>query len=308
MKKQAFFFIDDVIWCFRDIAKNRPASIFDQPLLKVVKEAHDKYGLKLQLNIFYRNDFFYTSQDFTLSDMPADYKHEFEEASDWLKLQFHAKQEFPDYPYVNADYDDVKKDFLQVINEIKRFAGDKSLSTAICPHWLPISREGTQALYDCGIRFITPSAGEKREYDGNPDSLPYGHAARLLQNRKPETMLYTRDANNPAIKRSICAYNHISAEDYQRITFINDSVLDTATGMRFNRQCTGLCLNLEKLEDIENFFDGHWDEEYLGVATHEQYFYSDYYAYQPDYPGKILTFAKSFYEHGFEFITSEQMK
>ena len=60
--------------------------------------------------------------------------------------------------------------------------------------------------------------------------------------------------------------------------------------------------------DIENFFDGHWDEEYLGVATHEQYFYSDYYAYQPDYPGKILTFAKSFYEHGFEFITSEQMK
>ena len=52
MDKKAFFFIDDVIWCFRDIAKNRPESIFDQPFLKLLKKAHDEYGTKVQLNLF----------------------------------------------------------------------------------------------------------------------------------------------------------------------------------------------------------------------------------------------------------------
>lgn len=73
------------------------------------------------------------------------------------------------------------------INEIKRFAGEKSISHALVPHWLPISKEGCQALYDCGVRILSPSYGERTEYTGDPETLPYGHAGRLFQNRKPDT-------------------------------------------------------------------------------------------------------------------------
>ena len=53
MNKKAFFFIDDVIWIFRDLTRQQPASLFDNPFLKALKTAHDRYGLKVQLHVFY---------------------------------------------------------------------------------------------------------------------------------------------------------------------------------------------------------------------------------------------------------------
>ena len=50
-------------------------------------------------------DSFYGNDKFNLSQMTDAYKAEFEAASDWLKFAFHARQEFPDYPYINANYD-----------------------------------------------------------------------------------------------------------------------------------------------------------------------------------------------------------
>jgi len=35
MDKLAFFFIDDVIWTLRDITRQKPKSIFDNPFMKV---------------------------------------------------------------------------------------------------------------------------------------------------------------------------------------------------------------------------------------------------------------------------------
>ena len=54
MNKKAYFYIDDVVWPFRDITREKPKSIFEQTLLKMLKEAHDKYGIKVVLNAFYR--------------------------------------------------------------------------------------------------------------------------------------------------------------------------------------------------------------------------------------------------------------
>ena len=69
MQKKAFFFIDDVIWVFRDLTRERPASLFDNPFMKCLKEAHDRYGMKVQLHAFYRTDFFYGNDEFTLAEM-----------------------------------------------------------------------------------------------------------------------------------------------------------------------------------------------------------------------------------------------
>ncbi|MBE6912433.1 MAG: hypothetical protein E7473_07900 [Ruminococcaceae bacterium] len=56
MNKKAYFYIDDTIWVLRDLTRTKPESLFDAPLFKVLKKAHDEYGLKTQLNLFYRTD------------------------------------------------------------------------------------------------------------------------------------------------------------------------------------------------------------------------------------------------------------
>ena len=112
--KKAAMYIDDVIWVFRDLARQRPKSMFDNPLLSVLKEAHERYGLKLQLNCFYRTDMFYGMDEFSLADMTEAYKAEWQAAKGWLKLGFHAYQEFPDYPFVNSSYDDIATAFGRV--------------------------------------------------------------------------------------------------------------------------------------------------------------------------------------------------
>ena len=90
--KGASLFIDDAIWFLRDLARQRPKSLFDNAFLKPLKEAHDRFGLKLQINLFYRTDFFYGMDEFTLAEVPADYKAEWQASKDWLKLGFHSLQ------------------------------------------------------------------------------------------------------------------------------------------------------------------------------------------------------------------------
>ena len=79
--KKCFLYIDDVVFVFRDIARQKPKSIYDHPFMAMLKKAHDLYGMKIQLNVFLRTDFFYGSDEFTLSDMPDCYKEEWTAAS-----------------------------------------------------------------------------------------------------------------------------------------------------------------------------------------------------------------------------------
>ena len=44
--------------------------------MKILKELHEKYGLKVQLNLFYRTDFYYGNDEFTLAEMTDAYKKE----------------------------------------------------------------------------------------------------------------------------------------------------------------------------------------------------------------------------------------
>ncbi|MBR1968958.1 MAG: hypothetical protein IKA17_01185 [Clostridia bacterium] len=306
MKREACFLIDDTIWVFRDLTRERPKSMFDNPFLALLKEAHDKYGMKVQLNCFYRTDFFYGEEEFTLADMTDAYKKEWEEASDWLRLAFHAKQEFPDYPYINADYDDVKRDFDALKKEVVRFAGEKAFAKSVLPHWMPISKDAVRALYDGGIKVLCCSAGEKREYNGDPNSLPYGHAARLLHNRKPETMLYQRGGLNKAIDNSICGYNHITTEERESILYNTKTIPDEETKMRFALTSNAPCLNLCDEEYLVNGIKANVGKEYIGHVTHEQYFYKDYYNYQPDYGAKVLAAARTLWENGYTYIFFEE--
>lgn len=308
MSKQAYFYIDDVIWPFRDITREKPASIFEQTLLKMLKEAHDKYGLKVILNTFYRTDYYYGDDEFSLAEMTDAYKKEWEVNSDWLKIGFHAKQEFPDYPHVNIDYEDMKNMYVRFKNEVIRFAGENTLSTAFNPHWSPVSKDGLRAMVDEGITMVSVTAGERKEYNGDPASLPYGHAGRLLNNRKPETAIFFRNTKGDEfISDSLCGYNHISTEDYERTVFSKDAVYNEEMGVYFKVFCNSACLNLCPIDEIEEDISKVADSEYLCVATHEQYSYPDYFAYQPESRDKLMKACECIEKYGYEYIFVEDL-
>ncbi len=307
MERKAYFYVDDVIWVFRDLTRQRPKSMFDQHFLKVLKEAHDKYGMKVMLNCFYRTDYFYGDDEFTLAEMTDAYKPEWEAASDWLKIAFHAKQEFPDYPHINISYEDMKSSYMKFKNEVVRFAGEKTCSKTFNPHWSPVSKAGCQALKDCGIIMSNATDGERREYNGDPNSLPYGHAARLLNNRQPETMVFSRGGRDVAINNSLCAYNHVTKEESKRIKFTTEYLYNDEIGMYFKQYYNGLCANLTPMAELDDEIEKFVGKEYIGAATHEQYSYPDYFNYQSDHNEKILKIAKAIHENGYEFIFHEDV-
>ena len=307
-RKSASYFCDDAIWFLRDITRRHPKSMFDHPFLAVLRECHEKYGLKAQINLFYRTDFFYGMDEFTLADVADAYKAEFAANADWLKLGFHSLQEFPDYPWINASYDDVKKIFGMIKGEVVRFAGEKSFTTACVPHWCPMSRDGVRALKDCGIKVMECSVGPRYRYDGKPERLPYGHAFRILQNRKPEVGFYWRDSRNAAISASVCSYNHISPAQADETTLSSKYIYDRATGMNFKHMfCDAPCLNLCTLETLASDIANNLGREYLIFSNHEQYFFSDYFAYQPEYSDKIRLMCRTMHENGYRFELIEDI-
>ena len=105
--KRYNYYIDDCSFFYTDIAKQRPKSLFDHFFLKRLKEIHDRYGTKITLNSFYRNDHF----PFELKDFPDVYKQEWIANSDWLRLSFHAYSEFPDRPYQRTAPEKLAEDF-----------------------------------------------------------------------------------------------------------------------------------------------------------------------------------------------------
>jgi len=303
--KKVQFFIDDVIWVMRDLTRQSPESMFDNPFLGALKKAHEEYGVKTQLNLFYRTSFFYGDDDFSLKDMTDAYKSEWESASDWLKLAFHSKEEFPDYPYVNASYELVKSNYKQITDEIKRFAGEKCIATGIVPHWAPISFDGVRALKDCGASVTYATYGDAFVSD-DTSHLPYGHDVRYTMNKKPETMFFRRAEREGGAENAICSYNHITTEQFDSINDKLKLIKDEKTGMYFNNACHAI-LNLCSVSELPDILTELSENEYINIGNHEQYFYPDYFNYQPDYAEKIYIMGKVLSEAGYEFIFMEDM-
>ncbi len=306
MNKKATFFIDDVIWVFRDLTRQRPASLWDNPYMATLKKAHDEYGVKTQLNVFYRTCFWYGDDEFSLADMTDAYKKEFEEASDWLKMGFHSKEEWPDYPFINADYGLVDRVFKLIYGEVCRFAGEKSFAKAVVPHWIPMSEEGIRALRDNGIRRTYASSGSKEEWSGDENALPYGHSFRLLHNKKPESGVYKVETTDLPFSDALCSYNHLEEEDYAKIDGKIATIKDKKYDVYYMPKCQ-VILNLIPGEELPGELSKYTDDEFINIGDHEQYFYPDYYAYQPYYAESILTMGRMLKEAGYTFMFMEDL-
>jgi len=305
MTKLAHFFVDDTIWALRDITRQRPASLFENPFFGMLKTAHDRYGVKTQLNLFWCTDKFYGADLFTLADVTDAYREEFAAASAWLKFAFHAEKEFPPYPLVNVSYDEMYRLFRAVEEEVFRFAGKQSFTYGTCVHWLPVSKDGVQALYDCGVRLLACTAGDITD-DSNLCYLPQDQAERMLLHRTPQARVFCGGIRETGLDFAICSYNHLSTAESEAIHCTKASAADGEIGMCF-KDVYHVTLNITPYDQIETEFAPWLDNEYIGICDHEQYFYEDYPAYQPDYAARICKMGELLAKNGFDFIFLEDL-
>ena len=281
--KHYFYFTDDHIWFLRDIAKSNYASLFDSPYLGFYRDMYQKYGHKVQINCFYQTDESYNDEYFDMSMMPDKYKNEWIANAHWLRLAFHARKEFPDYPYINADYDVVAADLKLIKNEIIRFAGEETFSNDTVIHWGPMSKDGCRALKDGGIRMINLSSGAYLPRDNEEDQLSEDHKARLRQNRKPETRcVYSLELKCGAPVGN----NH--REDIDGKLSCGDfiTVPDSESGLMFLHMWD-ITLNNFTPEENAASTRALADRDFVGFGTHEQYFWPFYKNYRADYKERM---------------------
>ena len=260
---------DDNVRFLKELNEKNYASIFEHPYLAVYKKAHDLYGAKVHLNLFYSFDdkaracFSNEHSYFDLSMMTERYKDEFRANADWLKLTFHARSEFPEMPYKNTDSATILKDCIDVYREIIRFAGEECVSDSTTIHWGEVNREGVRALRAIGFRSLTGYFTK----DGNNNSIVSYYANEEL-------------------------VDHIKHRDFW---------VDTEEDMIFGRiDCV---LNIGTLEHVKATVEDAASDPHRGgfvsIMIHEQYFYPDYSGYCPDFEERILVPCKYLYEHGY---------
>ncbi|NLD88276.1 MAG: hypothetical protein GX633_08480 [Clostridiales bacterium] len=294
-----FFFSDDHIWTFRSLAKARPKSLFDNAYLRFMRSLHEKYDMKIQLNVFYSTHPSHGGPEFTLSEMPDIYKPEFIENSCWLRLAFHAYSEFPQFPYINVRYDKMKSDFDILTSEIIRFAGEETLSHQFVPHYLPVSSEGVKALYDCGIDCVGCSYGfdapEEAEKELDEISLQ-----RLNDGRYEDTSrAYYKNTSGGVLQLTLRGYNHIPQDEAEKYEYTKLFYVDKKTGMKYKR-LAHVVLNLHTPEEIKRIITPMLGSEFIGIGNHEQYFYPFYRNYEPDYRIRVETAIRMMHENGYE--------
>ena len=154
MDKRFCFTVDDNVRVFKELTEGCYPSIFDHPYLAVYRRLHEKYGLCVQLNLFY------ACEGFTLAQMTDRYKSEFEKNADWLKMSFHSRIENL-RPYEGAGYNEVYADCAAVEDEIIRFAGKDTLAKTTTIHFCLLTEEGVRAMKERGTKGLLGLYGTK---------------------------------------------------------------------------------------------------------------------------------------------------
>lgn len=198
---------------------------------------------------------YYETDGFNLSQMPDRYKDEWRRNADWIRLSFHARANDPDKPYIKAPAEQVIRDYRQVTAEIIRFAGKELLGPVTTIHWGEATRETCEALRKEGIKVLV---GYFDFEDGEPRVSYYLDKPRV---------------------------QYLSGRDYWK---------DTKLDILFVRH--DLVMNSFKPDEIQRKLDeigkDPHQSEVIELMIHEQYYYPDYRAYEPDYKERVETAIK----------------
>ncbi len=262
---------DDNLWFLRDLNEHTELypSVFDHPYMKVYKTAHDLYGAKIQLNLFYATDELALSKRknsgnyFDLSMMTEQYKEEFCANADWLQLTFHAETEYPSKPYQFAKGETIRRDCEKIHREICRFAGKECISDCVTVHWGEASPECIQELRRQGYRSFM---GYFMYHNGKEPLVCYNATNAFIDHMAERDFFYEKSED--------VLYGHI------------DLVLNLKTAE-------------ENLQSVKEIAEHNGKGGFVSLMIHEQYFYEDYKHYLPDFAERVLGPCKLLHDLGY---------
>ncbi|MBR2345445.1 MAG: hypothetical protein IKA71_06645 [Lentisphaeria bacterium] len=269
------FYLDDNIFVFHELAKQRPRRAFDHFYLAFLKKMHERYGLKVTLNCFYRND----HDEFLLKDMPDIWKSEFQDNADWLKLALHAYSEFPDRPYTEASRQDFQRDYELMRREVTRFAGEASFIVPQVLHWANISPEVADELFKHGGGCYSESLRPRLMSSPAPEELPLEMRDRI------------RSEVNIPVQEHMARHYGFAEE----IGYLEKHVLLYDRDMNIFFYHDWLICNLLELRQIPQLFAqvksnaDRFGNDVFSAGGHEQYSFPGYMNHQPDHFDKLET-------------------
>lgn len=259
------FFIDDCVFFLRAITLERPESIFDELFLGRLKKIHDLYGTKFTLNLFFHDD----HHDYSISEMPEDYKEEFMANSDWLKMSFHARSEFPDRPYQHADAAKLAADYDEVKKEVIRFAGETSFIAPVVIHWAMTNPENFPVLKERGTKCLTGGYLNSIAHIGETHKFA---VTDIGFHYEKDVAVYIKD-------------KHLFYDRYHDL-FLLDNIC---------------CCNYDDIDVLQkNFAAVADDRETLSLMTHEQYCYPDYFNHIPNHLDRMEEACRLATEAGYQ--------
>lgn len=296
--KRFNFFLDDHSFLFTDLSRQRPKKAFDHFYLAALKKIHDQHGFKVTLNSFYHND----HDPFDLKDMPAIWKSEFEDNSDWLKFSFHAYSEFPDRPYAEATAETFGKHWDMVQKEIERFAGPKSFIAPVVIHWANVHPAVAQEAIRRGVTAY--SNNFRLRVMGGPslEDRQRGGDMKTVQKRS----LSGVDCGNELAGMAM----HYGMQEEKDFMDKNIVYYDPQLGICFFHNT--VCCNLVPLAEIPKKYaaaiklNEERGTEILGVASHEQYSFPYYDNYLPDHLKRLETATRCLVEAGYQPVFFSQ--
>ena len=289
------FYIDDHSFFFTDLAKERPKKAFDHFYLKGLKNIHDKYGLKVTLNLFYHNDHF----DFELKDMPDIWKSEFIDNSDWMKFSFHSYSEFPDRPYLETTREEFARDWDLVQSNIYRFAGEECYIPPVVIHWANIHPVAAQEYIARGCRCYTHSM--RARVMGGPSLADRQKGGNMNDVQARSASGADKSCNSDALQM------HYGFADEASYLQKHGLYYDAGLGLFFfgrPGKLGGCCCNLVPLKDIpvrcRSMVDGAKESgcNIVNIGSHEQYTFPYYANYLPDHMQRIEEAARCTLEVG----------
>lgn len=256
--------VDDVIRCFQNIYEHQ----------NEYNSIFDDPFLNIYLELhqkygtYVHMHIYYETDDkkFNLSMFPDKYKEEFKANSDWLKFTFHANADHPDSPYKDASYEQVMREGRLVEKEILRFAGKEVTSNVTSQHWANSNLWATRAFRNLGFRCI----------DGY---------FLFDENGEPYVSYYLdKEQTSHAFVRDFWVDNK---ED---IIFVKDDIIINE-------------VDLDKIDGYMEDISNRQNHCFHYLLIHEQYFYEDYYMYEPDYKERIFKTVEWCHKNGYRPVS-----
>lgn len=142
----------------------------------------------------------------------------------------------------------------------------------------------------------------RKKTDAKLKDLSKEHHERLFQNRTEDTSwIYLKRTSDGIDTLSLKSYNHLPEKIAKKYLGTNQFFNDEKTGLKFKR-FADIVLNSHEPEIIVKLLNEKLNYDFIGIAIHEQYFYKDYFNYEPDYMERVETAIRFVTEQGYNSI------